>query len=141
MNSNISSNKDEDSKTIVNIDYSGNSIQLDYELTNEENENNEENCCMVYLDIIGIEDLENYKIECGHKFCKDCWLNYLEEKIKSNEDILCMEKTCLIKIKDERIRYFLKDINILLKQYENNLLKKEVYNNTNKKFSPYLKEK
>ena len=109
INSNISSNKDEDSKTIVNIDYSGNSIQLDYELTNKENDNanNEENCCMVCLDIIGIEDLENYKIECGHKFCKDCWLNYLEEKIKSNEDILCMEKTCLIKIKDERIRYFL----------------------------------
>jgi len=137
INSNHTSNKDED-LTIINIDYSGNSIQLEYETKKEnKNENNEENCCMVCLDIIGTEDLENYKIECGHKFCKDCWLNYLEEKIKSNEEILCMEKTCLIKIKEERIRYFLKDNNILLKKYENNLLKREVYNNPNKKFCPY----
>ena len=137
INSNHTSNKDED-LTIINIDYSGNSIQLEYETKKEnKNENNEENCCMVCLDIIGTEDLENYKIECGHKFCKDCWLNYLNEKINSNEDILCMEKTCLKNIKDERIRYFLKDNNILLKKYKNNILKRKIYNNPNKKFCPY----
>ena len=45
-----------------------------------------------------------------------------------------MEKTCLKNIKDERIRYFLKDNNILLKKYKNNILKREIYNNPNKKF-------
>jgi actin-related protein len=98
---NNTSNEDEDLKTIINIDYDGNSIQL----TNKSNNgDNKENYCLVCLDNIEIKDLENYKIECGHKFCKDCWLNYLKEKINSNEDILCMEKTCLKNIKDERIR-------------------------------------
>ena len=131
---NNTSNEDEDLKTIINIDYDGNSIQL----TNKSNNgDNKENYCLVCLDNIEIKDLENYKIECGHKFCKDCWLNYLNEKINSNEDILCMEKTCLKNIKDERIRYFLKDNNILLKKYKNNILKREIYNNPNKKFCPY----
>ena len=120
---NNTSNEDEDLKTIINIDYDGNSIQL----TNKSNNgDNKENYCLVCLDNIEIKDLENYKIECGHKFCKDCWLNYLNEKINSNEDILCMEKTCLKNIKDERIRYFLKDNNILLKKYKNNILKREI---------------
>ena len=43
---------------------------------------------MVCLDEINKEDLENYKIECEHKFCKECWINYIEEKINSNEEIL-----------------------------------------------------
>ena len=92
---------------------------------------------MVCLDEINKEDLENYKIECEHKFCKECWINYIEEKIKSNEEILCMEKTCLKKINDERIRYFIKDNDILLKKYENYDLKRKVYNNSNMKFCPF----
>ena len=92
---------------------------------------------MVCLDEINKEDLENYKIECEHKFCKECWINYIEEKIKSNGEILCMEKTCLKKINDERIRYFIKENDILLKKYENYDLKRKVYNNSNMKFCPF----
>ena len=61
-------------ETIYNIDSSGNTIHI---LSNGKeiniNENNEENICMVCFDEINKEDLENYKIECGHKFCKECW--------------------------------------------------------------------
>ena len=125
-------------ETIYNIDSSGNTIHI---LSNGKeiniNENNEENICMVCFDEINKEDLENYKIECGHKFCKECWLNYLEEKIKSNEDILCMEKTCLKKINEDIIRYFIKDNNILIKKYENYVLKRKIYNNSNMKFCPF----
>ena len=134
INSEISSFKKDE--IIFNIDTIENTI---HELTKEidVNINNEENICMVCLDEINKEDLENYKIECEHKFCKECWINYIEEKIKSNEEILCMEKTCLKKINDKRIRDFIKDNDILLKKYENYDLKRKVYNNSNMKFCPF----
>ena len=126
------SNNEKESETIININSSGNTLHYVSQLNNIE-----ENCCLVCLDNIENEDLEYYKIECGHKFCKECWLNYLEEKIKTNEDILCMEKTCLKIIKEEIIKNFLKDNQILLEKYEKFLIRKEVYKNPNKKFCPF----
>ena len=92
---------------------------------------------MVCFEELKKDDIDFYNIDCGHKFCSECWSNYLEVKIKEFEDILCMEKTCLKKIPDEKVKKFLKNDKELIIKFEKNILKRKIENNPYMKFCPY----
>ena len=98
---------------------------------------NENFNCMVCFEELKKDDIDFYNIDCGHKFCSECWSNYLEVKIKEFEDILCMEKTCLKKIPDEKVKKFLKNDKELIIKFEKNILKRKIENNPYMKFCPY----
>ena len=99
--------------------------------------NNENNICMICYEKIKKEDLEKVEINCGHLFCFDCWIEYIEEKLKCFDNIICMEKTCKIEIPKEKIREILINNNDLLNNFEQYIINKEVIKNPNKKFCPY----
>ena len=99
--------------------------------------NNESNICIVCYEEIKKEDLEKVEINCGHLFCFDCWIEYIEEKLKCFDNIICMENTCKKEIPNEKIKELLINNNNLLNNFEKYIINKEVIKNPNKKFCPY----
>jgi len=103
----------------------------------EKDINNENNICLICYEEIKNEDLEKIKINCGHLFCFDCWIEYIEEKLKSFDNIICMEKTCKKEISNEKIKELIINNEKLLNNFEKYLINKEILKNPNKKFCPY----
>ncbi|WVF73066.1 hypothetical protein IAT40_007885 [Kwoniella sp. CBS 6097] len=61
-------------------------------------------CCMDY-DAASVEK-NTYAMGCGHRFCKDCWTEYLAGKIKAEGEsgkIQCMEDGCTRIVREEVI--------------------------------------
>ena len=56
------------------------------------------------------------KLKCGHYFCKDCWLDYLKEKINNANvsKIFCMQHGCTTVLETKFIKNILEGNNELL---------------------------
>ena len=55
-------------------------------------------------------------LNCGHQFCKDCWTEYLKEKIKYPLNALqvkCPQKNCICVVYEKLYKIFLKDESLL----------------------------
>lgn len=70
------------------------------------------NCCLICYE----DEKENqnnlYSLNCGHKFCEECWAEYLKEKIKYPLNALqvkCPQKNCSCIVYEELYSKFLKD--------------------------------
>lgn len=52
-------------------------------------------------------------LNCGHKFCEDCWLGYLESCLtsQSRDPIKCMDSQCKVVMDDVIANSFLKKTN------------------------------
>ena len=120
-----------------NIDdvISGNII----ENSNEDKKNNDEIiCCNLCFEEMTEEETLKNSIYCGHVFCSDCYLNYFENKIKSNSvgKITCMQHKCPYSFEEEFIISHLKGDIDLINKYKKFKLKSDLINDPNVKFCP-----
>lgn len=69
--------------------------------------------------ILFLLNLQNlYSLECGHKYCKMCWNQYLSVKIADdgvNDTIFCPEQKCGILVDDEDVIQLVTSPEVLLK--------------------------
>lgn len=59
-----------------------------------------------------------FGLNCGHKYCRDCWGQYLKVKIVDdgeNQSIKCPEQTCHFLVDDEHIILFVDDEEVITK--------------------------
>lgn len=55
--------------------------------------------CLICYD--AIEGSNSFALNCGHTFCRACWVDYLKEKVRSGFhgiDALCMQANCNVKV-------------------------------------------
>ena len=95
------------------------------------------NCDLCLMEMNEDEIIKN-KLSCNHLFCDDCYLNYLQEKIKNNKvgKISCMQFKCPQEFDDEFIISHLNQDQILIDKYKKFKLRNELYSNANIKFCP-----
>ena len=125
-----------------NEDKNSNSENLNSEknggnLVDNKNSNNEICCDLCFEVMTEEENLEN-SIPCGHVFCSDCYLNYLENKIKNNNvgRITCMQHQCPYSFEESFIISHLKGDPILINKYKKFKLKSDLLDDPNVKFCP-----
>lgn len=56
--------------------------------------------------------------QCGHKFCRDCWRQYLSQKIVDegmSRSIVCLEANCKALVDDENIIMLIDDPDVMAK--------------------------
>lgn len=62
------------------------------------------NACLVcYTDY---DESSLFSLQCGHRYCKDCWNQYLTGKIAEEgltDQLLCMDPKCKLSVPDEII--------------------------------------
>lgn len=61
-----------------------------------------------------------YGLECGHKFCRDCWAQYLTQKIVEeglSKSIVCLEPSCPMLVDDENVVMIIDDPDVLNKYH------------------------
>ena len=79
------------------------------------------------------------KIKCGHYFCRDCWIDYLKEKITNANvlKILCMQHGCSTILETKFIKNILEGNNELIEKYDKFLQRKKMLEQSDKiKFCP-----
>ena len=96
-----------------------------------------QNICQLCDEVLKEEEIEKIKIPCGHVFCVSCWNNYIEERLKNSNKIICMQKYCSKEIPKETILKIINPSKDLMSKFALFELKKEVINNPNMKFCPY----
>ena len=87
-----------------------------------------------------IENPAEVKLKCGHYFCKDCWIDYLKEKITNANvsKILCMQHGCGGIIETKFIKDILKDNKDLSDKYDKFYQRKKMLEKSDKvKFCPF----
>ena len=132
-----------------NSNNSGNKLDLKEPLielnnSNENNEENEENneepiYCDLCTDEIKLKkEVKNNTLPCGHLFCDDCYLNYLQDKIKNNKvgKITCMQHKCPHEFDDNFIISHLANDEVLINKYKKFKLRNKLYEDSNIKFCP-----
>ena len=80
------------------------------------------------------------KLKCGHYFCRDCWIDYLKEKITNANvsKILCMQHGCGGIIETKFIKDILKDNKDLSDKYDKFYQRKKMLEKSDKvKFCPF----
>ena len=95
------------------------------------------NICQLCDEVLNEEEIEKIIIPCGHIFCVSCWQNYIEERLKNSNEIICMQKNCLKEIPKETILKIINSSKDLMSKFDLFELKKEVLKNPNMKFCPY----
>ncbi len=95
------------------------------------------NICQLCEDELKEEEIEKIKIPCGHIFCESCWHNYIEERLKNSNEIICMQKYCIKEIPKETILKIINSSKDLMSKFDLFELKKEVLKNPNMKFCHY----
>ena len=95
------------------------------------------NCDLCLMEMNEDEIIKN-KLSCNHLFCDDCYLNYLQEKIKNNKvgKISCMQFKCPHEFDDEFIISHLNQDQVLIDKYKKFKLRNQLYSNENIKFCP-----
>ena len=86
--------------------------------------------CLICEEDLTEEEIEKNLIECYHGFCNTCILEYLKEKINTNNviDIKCPKYKCETILNDAFIKNHLKKENIqLLEKYKNSKLDIKYY--------------
>lgn len=59
-----------------------------------------------------------YSLECGHKYCKSCWEQYITTKIVDdglNQTIACLQPDCVFLVDDENIVTLINDPEVIVK--------------------------
>ena len=87
-----------------------------------------------------IENSEEVQLKCGHYFCKDCWIDYLKEKITNANvsKILCMQHGCGTVIDTKFIKNILKDNKEFIDKYDKFYQRKKMLEQSDKvKFCPF----
>ena len=131
-----------------------NSNLVDYSSKNEENNAllnepliNSENKKIVkkepvYCDLCSEEMTENENIDnklpCNHLFCNDCYLNYLQDKIKNNKvgKITCMQFKCPHEFDEKFVISHLAGDEVLINKYKKFKIRNDLYSDENVKFCP-----
>ena len=106
-------------------------VEIKLEITNKE-----EDCLICNSTLSDDNFTENLK--CHHRYCNECWTNYILNKINSADviNIKCMNFECSEILSDEFIKKFIKS-KLLLDKYENFKLRYLVLRDPDKKFCPY----
>ena len=108
---------------------------------NSNNINNSENknLCIVCFEKLIDEELEFNKVECGHVCCSQCWSNYLKILIREAkvEHIKCISYQCNYILSDEFILKHIKEDKNIVEKYEKFKKKLEILNDKNKKQCPF----
>ena len=96
--------------------------------------------CGICEEEINEDDINIITIQCNHIFCKDCWLNYLEEKISNANvaKILCMQSGCGVVLNSNFIKNILESNSELINKYNKFLQRQKVFlSNKKYKFCPF----
>ena len=104
----------------------------------ENNKKGNEIFCDLCFEEITEEEKEKNSILCGHLFCSDCYLNYFQDKIKSNKvgKITCMQHKCTYEFDEDFIISHLKMDQVLINKYKKFKLKSQLFNDPDVKFCP-----
>jgi len=75
-------------------------------------------CCPVCWNEVEME--KTFALGCGHRYCEDCWRNYLEQRILSPGSVesvksTCMTEKCRCPIPDSVFSLFIRDKKLLQK--------------------------
>lgn len=96
--------------------------------------------CKVCESDLEVDDFKIGKLRCNHFFCRDCWFDYLKNKINNGKTfkITCMQAKCTTEIKEDFVRKIIQKDQALLEKYErfakNNKL---LMDSKNTKFCPF----
>ena len=104
----------------------------------KDNEKKNEIFCDLCFEEITKEEKEKNSILCNHLFCSECYLNYFQDKIKSNKvgKITCMQHKCTYEFDEDFIISHLNRDQVLINKYKKFKLKSELLNDPNVKFCP-----
>ena len=99
---------------------------------NDNNKFNKDIECGIYGEIIS-SPIE-VKLKCGHYFCKDCWFNYLKEKISNANvsKILCMQHGCTTVLETKFIKNILEGYKELIVKYDKFYQRKKMLEQSDK---------
>lgn len=59
-----------------------------------------------------------YSLDCGHKYCRQCWNQYITTKIvedAANQRISCLQPNCETLVDDENVLILIDDPEIIQK--------------------------
>jgi len=95
--------------------------------------------CSVCWDDVPMD--QTFALGCGHRFCNNCWKNYLEDRIKSPGSVdsvrsVCMEKDCKCPVPDSVFSQFVRDPK-LLRRYVEQSVQQFVAAESHYKWCPY----
>ena len=99
----------------------------------EQQENNDDNQCLIcYIELTEEEKIKN-ALKCNHKFCDECWFEYFKEQISNSKvsEIRCMNKGCNTIINGDFITQHISIDEKLLEKYGRFLKKLDVLKNPN----------
>ena len=95
--------------------------------------------CGVCGDEIDYKDRTKVKLPCDHMFCKDCWFEYLKEKVNNANvyKITCMDHKCGYILQEKFVKDMLGNDEILQQKYDKFLNRKKLMDSNKKiKFCP-----
>ena len=100
--------------------------------------NEEEDCDICKTTYLVSENKFTENLKCKHRYCNECWTNYIVNKINGGDviNIKCMAFECSEILTEEFIKKFIKT-KVLLDKYENFKLRYHVLRDPNNKFCPY----
>lgn len=73
---------------------------------------------------IFIKFQDMYSLECGHKFCRRCWVQYLTQKIVEeglSQSIKCLEPSCEMLVDDENVVMLINDDSEVMSKYHRSM--------------------
>ena len=84
------------------------------------------------------DEIEKNKLPCKHLFCNDCYLNFLQDKIKNNKvgKITCMKFKCTNEFDENFVISHLQQDQVLINKYKKFKLRNQLYSDENIKFCP-----
>ena len=94
--------------------------------------------CDLCMDEMNEDEIEKNKLPCKHLFCNDCYLNFLQDKIKNNKvgKITCMQFKCTHEFDENFITSHLQGDQKLIDKYKKFKLRNDLYSDENIKFCP-----
>jgi hypothetical protein len=137
-NSNVNIDINRLSKITVKSEYNSHSSKEISILVRNKNENIDTIECQVCCCEVNVSSCFSHT--CGHFFCNECWVYFLDEKISKSDviKINCMMKGCQNILSEEDIQKLLKNETELLIKYEKFKFNKLIATSDDKKFCPEI---
>ena len=126
---------------LVNLNANNNDNKLLKEpLISSENKKDKKTTisCDLCMDEMNEDEIEKNKLPCKHLFCNDCYLNFLQDKIKNNKvgKITCMQFKCPHEFDENFVISHLQQDQVLINKYKKFKLRNQLYSDENIKFCP-----